>query len=269
MRNYTKNGMSVARKERIMKKIASLAMALLLGTGALAAVSSADLPCAHAKKLKAEHSIAPAIECIDNKVFKVAEFRGERNLQEYRLQKYDVINFIAYGHDGGIGVSDVQIGVDGMIRLPYVGSLRIIGLTLDEARDLIHEKLSKYYKLPEFNIYMKNYGPRKVYVMGNVNSPGEKELSIDSMNVYAAISKGGGVDKRGRSKHIQVIRQLEGVMYYKEINLDAFVKKHDLTQNLALEDGDIIYVPDSNKVVFSEDIAPYIDVFGTYKALTN
>lgn len=269
-----------------MKKIASLAMALMLGTGAFVAVSSADLPCAQAKKLKAEQSIAPAIECTDNKIFKVAEFRGERNLQEYRLQKYDVINLMAYGHENvfgvgdsnkaitnglesELGISDVQVGIDGMVRLPYAGSCKVIGLTLDEARDLIHEKLSKYFKLPEFNLYIKSYGKRKVYVMGNVNNPGEKDMDIESMNVYAAISNGGGVDKKGRSKHIQVIRQLDGVMYYKEVNLDAFVKKHDLTQNLALEDGDIIYVPDSGKVIFSEDVFPYINVFGTYKALTN
>lgn len=76
------------------------------------------------------------------------------------------------------------------------------------------------------------------------------------------------MDNKGRSKHIQLIRQIDGVLYYQEINLDAFVKKHDMSQNIALEDGDIVYVPDSGKVVFSEDIAPYINIYATYRALT-
>ncbi|MDD6597037.1 hypothetical protein [Anaerovibrio sp.] len=46
------------------------------------------------------------------------------------------------------------------------------------------------------------------------------------------------------------------------------MKKHDLSQNIELEDGDIIYVPDSGKVIFGQDIAPYISVYGTYRALT-
>ncbi|MCI6484002.1 MAG: polysaccharide export protein, partial [Selenomonadaceae bacterium] len=152
--------------------------------------------------------------------------------------------------------------------LPYTGNIKLVGLTLDEARDLIHTRLSEYFKLPELNVYMKSYGPRKVYVMGNVNAPGIKEMNVDSMNVYAAVASAGGVDNKGRSKHIQLIRQIDGVLYYREINLDAFVKKHDMSQNIALEDGDIVYVPDSGKVVFSEDIAPYINIYATYRALT-
>ena len=136
-----------------------------------------------------------------------------------------------------------------------------------EARDLIYAKLSPYFKLPELNISLKNYGARKVYVMGNVEKPGIKEMNVDNMNVYAAVSSAGGVDKRGRSKHIQLIRQIDGVLYYREINIDAFVKKHDLSQNIQLEDGDIVYVPDSGKVVFSEDIAPYINIWATYKSI--
>ena len=92
-------------------------------------------------------------------------------------------------------------------------------------------------------------------------------MNVDNMNVYAAVSSAGGVDKRGRSKHIQLIRQQDGVLYYREINIDAFVKKHDLSQNIQLEDGDIVYVPDSGKVVFSEDVAPYINIWATYKSI--
>lgn len=210
-----------------------------------------------------------AVESNDNTIFKVARMRPERMLEEYRLMKYDTINIMAIGFPNGIGIDDVTVGVDGMARLPYAGNIKLVGLTLDEARDLIHARLSEYFKLPELNVYMKSYGPRKVYVMGNVNAPGIKEMGVDSMNVYAAVASAGGVDNKGRSKHIQLIRQIDGVLYYREINLDAFVKKHDLSQNIELEDGDIIYVPDSGKVIFGQDIAPYISVYGTYRALTN
>ena len=245
-----------------MKKIATLTAGILLGMNI--ALTGGNISVVQAE----EATSITAVESNDNTIFKVARMRPERMLEEYRLMKYDTINIMAIGFPNGIGIDDVTVGVDGMARLPYAGNIKLVGLTLDEARDLIHARLSEYFKLPELNVYMKSYGPRKIYVMGNVNSPGVKNMGVDSMNVYAAIASAGGVDNKGRSKHIQLIRQIDGVLYYREINLDAFVKKHDLSQNIELEDGDIIYVPDSGKIIFGQDIAPYISVYGTYRALT-
>ena len=245
-----------------MNKIARLAAGVLLGLNIAAAGTFASAAQA------GEAESMTAVESRDDKVFKVAQLRPDRLLDEYRLAKYDTINVMAMGYPNGIGIDDITIGADGMVRLPYSGNIRLAGLTLDEARDVIYDKLSDYFKFPELNIYLKSYGTRKVYVMGNVASPGIQEMNVDNMNVYAAVSSAGGVDKRGRSKHIQLIRQIDGVLYYREVNIDAFVKKHDLSQNIELEDGDIVYVPDSGKVLFNEDIAPYINVYATYKALT-
>ena len=245
-----------------MKKIATLTAGILLGMNI--ALTGGNISVVQAE----EAPSITAVESNDNTIFKVARMRPERMLEEYRLMKYDTINIMAIGFPNGIGIDDVTVGVDGMARLPYAGNIKLVGLTLDEARDLIHARLSEYFKLPELNVYMKSYGPRKVYVMGNVNAPGIKNMGVDNMNVYAAVASAGGVDNKGRSKHIQLIRQIDGVLYYREINMDAFVKKHDLSQNIELEDGDIIYVPDSGKIIFSQDIAPYISVYGTYRALT-
>ena len=245
-----------------MKKIATLTAGILLSMNI--ALTGGNISVVQAE----EAPSITAVESNDNTIFKVARMRPERMLEEYRLMKYDTINIMAIGFPNGIGIDDVTVGVDGMARLPYAGNIKLVGLTLDEARDLIHARLSEYFKLPELNVYMKSYGPRKIYVMGNVNAPGVKNMGVDSMNVYAAIASAGGVDNKGRSKHIQLIRQIDGVLYYREINLDAFVKKHDLSQNIELEDGDIIYVPDSGKIIFSQDIAPYINIYATYRALT-
>ena len=245
-----------------MKKIATLTAGILLGMNI--ALTGGNISVVQAE----EAPSITAVESNDNTIFKVARMRPERMLEEYRLMKYDTINIMAIGFPNGIGIDDVTVGVDGMARLPYAGNIKLVGLTLDEARDLIHERLSEYFKLPELNVYMKSYGPRKVYVMGNVNAPGIKNMGVDSMNVYAAVASAGGVDNKGRSKHIQLIRQIDGVLYYRGINLDAFVKKHDLNQNIELEDGDIIYVPDSGKVIFNQDIAPYINIYAIYRTIT-
>lgn len=43
---------------------------------------------------------------------------------------------------------------------------------------------------------MEAYGSRKVYVMGNVNISGVKDMPVDSMNVYAAVSVASDVGKK-------------------------------------------------------------------------
>ena len=247
-----------------MKKIATLTAGVLLGLN-ISLAGMAPVTTAYAEPQEQEMT---AVKSTDNTIFKTAQLRPDYRQNEYRLAKYDIITIMALGHTEDIGENEITIGVDGMAALPYVGNVKLAGLTLDEARRVIYNKLSQYYKLPELNVSIKSYGARKVYVMGNVQLPGIKEMNVDNMNTYAAISSAGGVDNRGRSKHIQLIRQIEGVLYYREINIDAFVKKHDLSQNIQLEDGDIVYVPDSGKIIFNEDIAPYINIYATYRALT-
>ena len=247
-----------------MKKIATLTAGVLLGLN-ISLAGMAPVATTYAEPQEQEMT---AVKSTDNSIFKTAQLRPDYRQNEYRLAKYDIITIMALGHTEDIGENEITIGVDGMAALPYVGNVKLAGLTLDEARWVIYTKLSQYYKLPELNVSIKSYGARKVYVMGNVQLPGIKEMNVDNMNTYAAISSAGGVDNRGRSKHIQLIRQIEGVLYYREINIDAFVKKHDLSQNIQLEDGDIVYVPDSGKVIFNEDIAPYINIYATYRALT-
>ena len=70
-------------------------------------------------------------------------------------------------HDSAVD-KEIRVGVDGMVQVPYAGNVKLVGLTLDEAKELIHKKLSRYFKIPEYYIILKSYGPRKVYVMGNV-----------------------------------------------------------------------------------------------------
>ena len=200
--------------------------------------------------------------------FKTATLRPDRLLETYRLTKYDVIDIQVIGLPEGAGMSDIMIGPDGYAQLPYVGSVKLAGLTLDEAKAVLMERMSMYLRFPDMSLIMKSYGPRKVYVMGEVGSPGIQELSADNLNAYAALSSAGGIKRRGRSTQVQVLRVVGDTMYYKTLNIKNYIKKHDLTQNVVLQDGDIIYVPRSNGIKLDEDVLPYVSVWAMYKALT-
>ena len=219
----------------------------------------------------------------DTSVFKPAALKSLNYDDHYRLYKYDVISVRILGYEnsklndnnsnaGSSSTSDlsqITIGPDGYVNLPYAGSVKLAGLTLDEARSVLANRFGRYIKIPDISIMVNKYGSRKIQVLGEVNTPGTVNLASDDMNVLSAISKANWVTTYGRLKKVQVIRIIDGVMYVKEANIKNYIEKHDITQNYALEDGDILYIPKSNKIDFHKDILPIINVYSMYKALTN
>lgn len=221
-------------------------------------------------------------------------FQTAKPMIEYKLSKYDVINIAIVGFNdvyfnGGSmlmdslgqanadststnktsGFNDIMIGPDGYVNLPYAGSVKLAGLTVPEAASLLTMKMGEYIKIPSMSIIIKQFGPRKVYVMGEVTKQGIYGLSSEYMNVFAAISSAGGITKRGRPKHIAVVRMVDGKVQMQEVNFDKFVEKHDASQNVMLQDGDMVYVPKSNKVDLVEDVMPIVNSIAVFHSLTD
>ena len=210
------------------------------------------------------------MESTDTSLFKPAAIKSLSDYDEhYRLYKYDVISIRIIGFRDAQGLDQIVIGTDGYVNLPYAGSVKLAGLTLEEAKQVLTERFSKYVKIPDMSIMVNSYGQRKVQVLGEVNSPGTVELPSDDMNVMTAIGKADWVTTYGRIKKVQVIRIIDGTMYVREANIKNYIEKHDIMQNLALEDGDIIYVPKSNKIDFHQDILPLLNIYNTYRAITD
>lgn len=213
-------------------------------------------------------------------IFETAELRRAATAPSYRLYRGDTVAIKAVGFDSGdadagdaklsgSGIGGFTVGIDGYVQLPFVGNVKMEGLTLDEAKEVLMESLTQYLRIPDLSLLITSYGPRKVYVMGEVAHPGLVNLSIDNMNAYAALASAGGWTSRGRSTRTQIIRVIDGTMYYRRLDMKQYIKKHDLTQNVMVEDGDIIYVPSSNGFKFNEDILPYVSVYALYKNLTD
>lgn len=202
-------------------------------------------------------------------MFKTASLRHTTVSPSYRLFRGDTLSILAVGFPDGIGIDKITVGLDGYVQLPYVGSVKMEGLTLDEAKTVLMDSLTQYLRIPDLSLVITSYGPRKVYVMGEVNKPGVQDMAIDNMNAYAALATAGGWARKGRSTRIQIMRVIDGTMYYRTLNMKAYTVKHDLTQNVEIEDGDILYVPRSNGIKFDTDVLPYVNAWALYKNLTD
>ena len=202
-------------------------------------------------------------------MFKTASLRHTTVSPSYRLFRGATLSILAVGFPDGIGINSLTVGLDGYVQLPYVGSVKMEGLTLDEAKAVLMDSLTQYLRIPDLSLVITSYGPRKVYVMGEVNKPGVQTMGIDNMNAYAALATAGGWARKGRSTRIQIMRVVDGTMYYRTLNMKAYTVRHDLTQNVEIEDGDILYVPRSNGIKLDTDVLPYVNAWALYKNLTD
>ena len=152
----------------------------------------------------------------------------------------------------------------GTVRLPLVGTVRIEGLTQDEATDKLIKKYQQYIRNPYVTVEIKN---QRVIVVGEVNTPGIVSVTNGTMNLIEALALSGDLTKDAARHNIKLIR---GDLRNPEIrNINLTDMNMIASTSLLLRPNDIIYVQPReldgfNKAV--QEIAPFWD---TLSAILN
>jgi protein involved in polysaccharide export with SLBB domain len=109
----------------------------------------------------------------------------------YKMVPYDLINIRFPYHPESDPKAPVSIRPDGQIMLDNVGSIRAAGLTPEELGKEIAAKSSKRLKDPEVIVTIAQFTPRKVYVGGQVKTPGIVQFQGDMTPLQAIFDRGG------------------------------------------------------------------------------
>ena len=134
---------------------------------------------------------------------------------------------------------EVVINVEGKIFIPSVGVLTVAGLTLDDFRTILSQKIAKYYSNYKIDLMLLSPKYIRVAIVGDVEQPGNYAISALS-SVLDAVIKAGGPTRRGSLRNIQLFRQGLLVATY---DLYNFLMKGESQQVVLLENGDRIFVP--------------------------
>lgn len=148
------------------------------------------------------------------------------------------------------------INVEGKVYVPPAGVFHVWGLTLDEFKDVLNQKLSPYYH--NFTLELMLLQPKNVMVavVGEVLQPGKYVLS--AMNtVLDAIILAGGPTENGSLRDIQLIRNQN---QFASIDLYQFLMSGQNDYDVFLEVGDRIVVPlAKSKVAIDGEVKrPYV-----------
>jgi len=133
---------------------------------------------------------------------------------------------------------------NGEIELSLIGKIKVSGLTTFQARELIRDKVSVYYKDPNVQIRFANF---KVSVLGEVNAPSAYTLPNEKVSILDALSLAGDLTIYGKRENVMVIRDVNGKKEFARLDLNS--SNIFSSPFYYLKQNDVIYVePNKRKV---------------------
>ena len=136
----------------------------------------------------------------------------------------------------------VLVRPDGAFSFPLVGEVDARGKTVADLNKLVADRLTKYISGAVVTISVQEIKGNKIFVLGQVNKPGEFIVN-PSVNIMQALSMAGGMTPFAATNDIIVLRgqgkdQTAMAFRYPEV-----VRGRRLDTNIELIAGDIVVVP--------------------------
>jgi len=154
----------------------------------------------------------------------------------------------------------IRIDNDGQVTLPFVGRIKLAGLTVNDAETQLSDQLSKFIRHPQVQVNVVESRSQPVSVFGAVRNPGEYQLE-GSKTLTEILSIAGGLrPDAGRVLKLTRLRDStesqipsgvtdsSGRFVVAEINVDELVRGVNPSSNIQVRPFDVISVPPAELV---------------------
>ena len=200
-----------------------------------------------------------------------------RDPPPYKIDRGDILSIVVWDHPelAGQGLTastnptepvnphapppGFVVDHDGRVQFPFAGVLHLAGLTEEQARSLLTKRLARYIAQPNVTLRVQAYRSKRVYIDGEVKSPGLQAINDIPMTLMEALNRAGGLLPTADQSRIVLER---GDARY-PIDLRTLVARGINPGNVMLANGDVVRVHsrDESKVFVSGEVV-------TPKALT-
>jgi polysaccharide export outer membrane protein len=178
----------------------------------------------------------------------LAQTGGDSPVTDYRVGPQDVLTITSYDQADLSGKFTVE--TDGTFTFPLIGRVKAGGLTLRALEDSLKTRLKDegFFRNPQVTVSVETYRSQKIYVIGEVRSPGPYPLSGD-MSLVEAIARAGSTLPSASGEAI-IVHATPGAIGPLAPSQGANTETVDLralqngaaTLNIVLRDGDTISV---------------------------
>jgi polysaccharide export outer membrane protein len=136
----------------------------------------------------------------------------------------------------------ILVRADGKISLPLVDDVQAAGLTPLQLKQNLTEKLKQFIDNPNVSVVVTEANSFKVYVTGEVRTPGVYRLKSET-TLLQIIPMAGGFTDWANQKKIMIIRKEGGKEKRITANYKKILEGQDPKSNVVLKPGDTIVVP--------------------------
>jgi polysaccharide export outer membrane protein len=144
---------------------------------------------------------------------------------EYRLGPGDMVRIITYGEDPLTG--EFRVNDQGAVSLPLAGTIAAAGLTPHELEHSVAAALTKGDMLRKPSVSVEVTAYRPIYVLGEVNKPGQYPYQ-PGMTVVSAAAVAGGFTYRAVEDYASVVRTVDGDSVEGKASRQALVQPGDV-----------------------------------------
>ncbi|MBR3632498.1 MAG: polysaccharide biosynthesis/export family protein [Elusimicrobiaceae bacterium] len=167
-----------------------------------------------------------------------------RSSQSYRLQPGDLIEIQVFQEESM--QRTLRINSTGRITFPLVGTLKLGGLSIEDAQNALVRALTKYIKNPQVSILVTEYGNKTVYVLGQVQKPAAIQIPPEKqLTVLEAITSVGGFTDIANTSKVRILRLQEGKQIALDVDVAQITKQGNKSLDVPLLPGDVVFVPQS------------------------
>ena len=136
----------------------------------------------------------------------------KHTIYQYKIRPEDRLDITIFNHPelsavindttNGTNLKGTLVYPDGTINLPLIGSVKVAGLTDQQASEKLTKLYSKYIRKPFVQVTDIS---KKIYVLGEVKQPRVIYLSQDTISLIEAISDSGGFTDKAKRSDIKII----------------------------------------------------------------
>ncbi|MES2016977.1 MAG: polysaccharide biosynthesis/export family protein [Pseudomonadota bacterium] len=268
-----------------MKTILAFRWALTLMIPVLGTLSGcASSNPAGARPMSVREEGAPVTQMISAELIEAERAQRERRINQniahlvvtnpppYTIDRGDILSIVVWDHPElagqGVAASSAMLETgpsappagfvvdhEGRVQFPFAGVLSVAGLTEEQARALLTRRLARYLADPNVTLRVQAYRSKRVYIDGEVKSPGLQPINDIPMTLMEALNRAGGLLPTADQSRIALERGDQRYL----VDLRALVAQGINPGNVMLRHGDVVRVHsrDESKVFVSgEVVAP-------------
>jgi protein involved in polysaccharide export with SLBB domain len=134
-----------------------------------------------------------------------------------------------------------RVDIDGTVVLPEIGAVHVAGMTRSELEAFLTQKYSPYYEQLRIEVRITTTG-KFYFVFGEVQRSGKVSFPGD-LTVFEAVHDAGPDDTTANLGRVRLIRADPRDPLIIHIDISSILDTGDTTENVLVQERDIIYVP--------------------------